>query len=61
MMMKIMMIIMMMMVVVMMMIIMIIIVIIIIIDPRPVEEFSAFYGTRKFITACTRPRHLSVS
>ena len=26
-----------------------------------VKKFPAFYGTRKFITACTSPRHLSLS
>jgi hypothetical protein len=29
--------------------------------PKPLEKFSAFYETRRFITAFTRPRHLSLS
>ena len=28
---------------------------------QPVKKFPAFYGTRKFITAFTRARHLSIS
>jgi len=29
--------------------------------PQPVKKFPAFYGTRKFITAFTRARHMSLS
>jgi len=28
---------------------------------QPVKKFLAFYGTRRFITAFTIPRHLSLS
>jgi len=28
---------------------------------QPVKKFPAFYGTRRFITACTSARHLSLS
>ena len=28
---------------------------------QPVKKFPAFYGTRRFITACRRARHLSIS
>jgi hypothetical protein len=28
---------------------------------QPVNKFPAFYGTRRFITAFTRARHLSLS
>ena len=31
------------------------------IGSQPVKKFPAFYGTRRFITAFTRPRHLSLS
>jgi hypothetical protein len=29
--------------------------------PKLLKEFPAFYGTRRFITAFTRARHLSLS
>jgi hypothetical protein len=29
--------------------------------PQPVKKFPAFYATRKFITAFTSARHLSLS
>jgi hypothetical protein len=28
---------------------------------QPINKFSAFYGSRRFITAFTRARHLSLS
>jgi hypothetical protein len=30
-------------------------------SPHLPKKFPAFYGTRRFITAFTRPRHLSLS
>ena len=30
-------------------------------DFQPIKKFSAFYGTRRFITAFTSTRHLSLS
>jgi hypothetical protein len=30
-------------------------------DPQLLKKFSAFYGTRRFITAFTGARHLSLS
>jgi hypothetical protein len=31
------------------------------ISSEPVKKFPAFYGTRRFITACTIAHHLSLS